>query len=330
MQKEQTLPVAAPEISVFLRELQDLSGQSPHPSNQSLTAWMEVADTSAIEVQHRLDRTKNIALRVTLFSIFFLAVLAVVLRTPAPQVLCPFAVFLMILFSDRQRCKADVFRFTALRLTAETLRIIQAVQYKPDLLAMVLSSRRFSKYAVVAVAVKACEASGVFLAVEPQQANKQAGQAVWSAWIDEQGAYYGKASAREKNRAKWARRVFNVAFGFVGFVGIAASVWSLSAPAQMATDAFRIFMAVASAIGSCGLAYMSHVRDKKAFDQSFDYGHMSSVFQHGGSDFESVVVNESMSEHVRWALRMAGHFECSPPTKASTQGNQKTMQIRNF
>ena len=170
MQKEQTLPVAAPEINAFLRELQDLSGRSVGPSSQSLSAWMEVADTSAIEIRQRLDQTKNTALCVTLFSIFCLAVLAVVLRTPAPQVLCPFAVFLMILFSDRQRCRADVFRFTALRLTAETLRIIQAVHFKPDSLAMVLSSRRLSTHAVVELAAKACEASRLLLAVEPQQA----------------------------------------------------------------------------------------------------------------------------------------------------------------
>ena len=330
MQKEQTLAVAAPEISAFLRELQDLSGHSPVPSTHSITEWMEVADTSAIEVQQRLDRTKNIALRVTLLSIFCLAVLAVVLRTPAPQVLCPFAVFLMILFSDRQRCKADVFRFTALRLTAETLRIIQAVHYKPDSLAMVLSSRMFSTHAVVSLAAKACEASRLVLAVEPKQANNYESRAVWSAWIDEQKAYYGKASAREKNRAKWARGVFNAAFGFVGFVGIAAVVWGLSAPTQLATDAFRIFMAVAAAIGSCGLAYMSHVRDKKAFDQSFDYGHMSRVLGREVTDFERIAVNESISEHVRWALRMGGHFECSPLTKALTRSWKKTVQVQNF
>jgi hypothetical protein len=318
MQTDHTLPDSAPAITTFLRELQGVSGRSVGPSSQSLTAWMEVADASAIEVQHRLDRTKNTALRVTLASIVCLAVLAVVLRTPAPQVLCPFAVFLMILFSDRQRCRADVFRFTSLRLAAETLRIIQAVHYKPDQLAMVLSSRRLSTHAVVSLAAKACEASRVLLAGETQRPNEHEGEGFWSAWISEQGAYYGNASAREKNRAKWARSVFNAAFGFVGFVGIAAAIWSLSAPAQMATDAFRIFMAVASATGSCGLAYMSHVRDKKAFDQSFDYGHLSKVFWHDGPDFESIAVNESMSEHVRWALRMAGHFEYSPLTKTST------------
>lgn len=314
MQTDHTLPDSVPAISVFLRELQGVSRRTVDPANQSLSAWMEVADTSAIEVQYRLDRTKNAALRVTLVSIVYLAVLAVVLRTPAPQVLCPFAVFLMILFSDWQRCSADVFRFTALRLAAETLRTIQAVQHKPNQLAMVLSSRMFSTHAVVSLSSKACEASRTLLAGNAQRARELEGQGFWAAWMSEQGAYYGKASAREKSRAKWARNVFNTAFGFVGFVGLAAAIWSLSAPDQMSTDAFRIFMAVASATGSCGLAYMSHVRDKKAFDQSFDYGHLSQVFRHDGPDFESIVVNESMSEHVRWALRMAGHFEKSPLT----------------
>lgn len=295
-----------------------MSRHSMSSGNQSLSAWMKVADTSAMEVQHSLEQIKNTALRVTLASIVCLAVLAVVLRTPAPQVLCPFAVFLMILFSDWQRKQSDVFRFTALRLAAETLRIIQAVQHKPDQIAMVLSSRRLSTHAVVSLAAKACEASRVLLADKQQQPNEHVGKGFWSAWTSEQGAYYGSASAREKNRAMRARSVFNAAFGFVGVVGVAAAIWSLSAPAQMATDAFRILMAIASATGSCGLAYMSYVRDRKAFDQSLDYGHMCRVFRYDKPDFESIAVNESMSEHVRWALRMAGHFEYSPETRAST------------
>jgi hypothetical protein len=167
---------------------------------------------------------------------------------------------------------------------------------------------------VGSLATRACEASRTLLAGNAQKACEHKSQGYWLAWISEQGAYYGKASAREKSRAKWARSVFNAAFGFVGFVGLTAAIWSLSTPAHMATDAFRVFMAVASAAGSCGLAYMSHVRDKKAFDQSFDYRHMANVFQLQRPDFESVVVNETISEHARWALRMAGHFESSPLT----------------
>ena len=311
MQTDHTSPDSATK-SAFLQELESVSGRSLDLGSKSLAVWMEAADALAVEVQHRLNQTKNTALRVTLVSIVCLAFLAVVLRTPAPQVLCPFAVFLMILFSDQQRGQADVFRFTALRLAAETIRIIQAVQYKPDLLAMVLSSRRFSTHAVVSLASKACEASQTLLAGNAQHAIEREGQGYWAAWISEQEAYYRKASVREKSRAKWARCVFNAAFGFVGFVGVAAAVWSLSAPAQMSTNAFRIFMAVASATGSSGLAYMSYVRDKKVFDQSFDYGHMAHVFQSQGPDFEGVVVNESINEHARWALRMAGHFKNSP------------------
>ena len=286
--------------------------------NQSLSGWMKVADTSAIEVQHSLEQIKIMALRVTLAAIAGLAVLAVVLRTPAPQVLCPFAVFLMILFSDWQRKQADVFRFTALRLTAETLRIIQAVQYMPDQLAMVLSSRRLGTHAVVSLAEKACEASRVRLAEKQAQQIENSGSDFWSAWTGEQGAYYSSAFAREKRRAKRARGVFNVAFGFVGVAGITAAIWGLSNPDQVGTDAFRILMATASAAGSCGLAYMSYVRDKKVFEQSLDYGHMCRVFHHDRPDFKSITVNESMTEHARWALRMAGHFEFSPQIKALT------------
>ena len=317
MQTDPTSPDSATK-SAFLQELEAVSGRSLDLGSQSLAAWMEAADASAIEIQHRLNQTKNTALRVTLVSIVCLAVLAVVLRTPAPQVLCPFAVFLMILFSDRQRGQADVFLFTALRLAAETIRIIQAVQCKPDQLAMVLSSRRFSTHAVVSLASKACEASRTLLSGNAQQASEDEGKSFWAAWISEQETYYRKASAREKSRAKWARSVFNGAFGFVGFVAVATAVWSLFDPAQISTNAFRIFMAVASATGSCGLAYMSYVRDKKAFDQSFDYGHMSKVFRHDGPDFESIAVNESMSEHFRWAQRMAGHFEKAPLITVST------------
>ena len=318
MQTDHTLPDSAQATRVFLQELQGISGLSLDLGRQSLTAWMEAADAAAMEVQRRLDRTKNTALRVTLASIGCLAVLAVVLRTPAPQVLCPFAVFLMILFNDWQRSQRDVFRFAALRLTAETIRIIRAVQYKPDQLAMVLSSRMFSTHAVVSLAARSCDAGRTLLAANTQEVRERESHGFWAAWISEQAAYYDKASVREKGRAKWARNVFNTAFGFVGFVGIAAAVWSLFAPAQIATDGFRILMAVASATGSCGLAYMSHARDKKTFDQSLDYGHMSRVFRHVGPDIESITVNESMSEHVRWALRMAGHFESAPLPKVST------------
>jgi hypothetical protein len=317
MQTDQTLTGSTPEINAFQRELESVSGRSLNALRQSLDAWLRFADETAIDVQLRINRTKKMALRLTLLSIVCLAVLAVVLRTPAPQVLCPFAVFLMILFSDWQRTQDQVFRFTSLRLTAETIRIVKAVQHKPEQLSMVLSSRRFSTHAVVALAARACDASRSLLAGIAKEANTLNDQGTWFAWMDEQGAYYRKASARESSRARRARRLFNAAFGFVGVVGIAGAAWSLAVPELIATDTFRIFMAVASATGSSGLAYMTYVRDKKAFDQSLDYGHMARVFRHEGPDIDSVTVNESMSEHVRWALRMAGHFESAPLTRST-------------
>lgn len=317
MKSDQYLSKPEPAVLDFLQDLGGVSGQLADPSIQSLTSWLELADTSAMQVQRRLDRTKNLALRVTLFCIVCLATLAVVFRTPAPQVLCPFAVFLMILFSDWQRSQQDVFKFAALRLAAETIRVIQAVQGNPEQLALVLSSRRFSNHAVVSLAAKACEASRVFLASNRKQVSEDLSQSFWAVWLSEQRTYYSKAFARERSRAKQARNVFNTAFGFVGFAGVAATIWSLSTPVDINTDAFRIFMAIASAAGSCGLAYMSYIRDKKAFDQSLDYGYMSRVLRHDSlDDFESIAVNESMSEHVRWALRMAGHFERAPVTNA--------------
>ena len=61
-----------------------------------------------------------------------------------------------------------------------------------------------------------------------------------------------------------------------------------------------------------------------------DYGHMSRVLRRKVIDFERIAVNESMSEHVRWALRMGGHFECSPLSKALTRCWKETVQVQNF
>lgn len=312
MHKVVTSQTVESPILHFLRDLQCVSGRDSDRSAQSLSEWMEIADAEAIKLQRSLESTKTSALWVTLISIVLLAALAVVLRTPAPQVLCPFAVFLMILFNDGLRSGADVFRFTSLRLTAETLRIIQAVQNMPTQLGMVLSSRSLSRHAVVALASNACEASKQLISSKNPDVQARDSSDLWTHWANGQKAYYAKAAARERSRAQHARKIFNAAFGFVGLVGIFAGIWSLYDPTRLSSDSFKIVMALASATGSSGLAYINYVRDKKAFDQSLDYGHLAQVFDFTGAEFESVLVNESMIEHVRWALRMAGHFKHSP------------------
>lgn len=309
MQKFGESNVSEMPIQRFLRDLQSVADLHVEKYGESLSDWMEVADTEALKLQSRLEITKKTALWVTLISIALLAALAVLLRTPAPQVLCPFAVFLMILFNDRQRKGRDVFRFTSLRLLAETLRIIQAVQNMPTQLAMVLASRSLSTHAVVELAAAGCEASKQLISTNVPDVQTLENSDPWTNWMDGQKVYYANASVRERGRAQRARKVFNLAFGFVGLVGAIAGIWSLYVPAIVSSDNFRIVMALTSAIGSSGLAYINNVRDKKAFDQSFDYEHMTQVYENTRTDFESVLVSESMSEHVRWALRMASHFK---------------------
>lgn len=295
-------------VEFFLQNLKRDSRCDKNSAASAVSDWMVLADESAINFQRRLDATKNVSLRITLVSILCLATSALLLHTPAPQALCPFAVFLMILFNDRQRKRSDVFHFASLRLVAETLRIIQAVRYKPVQLAMVLSSRNLSTHDVVSLSAQACEACKSVFKVDPIQEAEKPGQEAWSEWVSGQTEYYEKAAAREQRHGRRARMVFNTAFSFVGFVGVVAGLWSYINPAAMTSETFRIWMAAAAATGSCGLAYMSHVRDKKAFDQSFDYRHMIRVFKSEKMSEDSVLVNESINEHVRWALRMAGHL----------------------
>lgn len=295
-------------VELFLCNLRRHSGRVDEHM-VTLSDWIASTDQAAINLQRRLDATKDVALCITLVAIVCLAALAVLMRTPAPQVLCPFVVFLMLLFNDKQRKADAVFHFASLRLAAETLRTIAAVRRKPDQLAMVLSARNLSTHGVVTLSAQACEACKGVFGADSANTVAVAAQEDWSDWVKGQGKYYEQAAVREKRRGQRARKVFNSAFFFVGCAGVVAGFWSYFNPAAMATDGFRILMAAASATGSCGLAYMSHVRDKKAFDQSFDYVHMSEVFDSKASKADSVLVNESINEHIRWALRMAGHMQ---------------------
>ncbi len=277
-------------------------------------AWFEAADRDAMALQRILHRRRAGALWLTLAGIFFLVAWAVALKTPALQVLCPVAVYLMLVYFDRVRGSALLFRFTALRLLAETLRVALAARHQPAHLQSVLSSRGISTHPVTALAARACTAAATLLKAPG------AGEApddAWARWLGQQADYYRNACARDQYRARRARRIFNTAFQLVGVIGVACGVWSLADPAATATTPFRVAMAVASALGGTGLACISYVRELKAFEQSFDYAHMHRLFlqaseagaESGGcADMSGAVVSESIDEHARWALRMAGHF----------------------
>ena len=143
----------------------------------------------------------------------------------------------------------------------------------------------------------------------------------WNDWLAGQTAYYVRASNRELARGRSGKTLFNLAFTLVALIGLGASVWSISNPAAIGSDVFRALMTMASLIGSCGLAYINFVKDRKAFDQSFDYDHMYQVLSgsinsreipRDGEAFERLVVTATLNEHMRWALRMAGHFKKVP------------------
>jgi hypothetical protein len=82
--------------------------------------------------------------------------------------------------------------------------------------------------------------------------------------------------------------------------------------------AARLLLALAAAVGSMGLAYISFVRERKAFDQSLDYAHMNKLFQRQLSNSVDTpsgrrqLLGEALDEHRRWAVRMAGQFTGDP------------------
>ena len=281
------------------------------------------ADKKAMDLQGVLVQRQNVCLAVTLVSICLLAGLAFAMHTAALQVLCPVAVFFMIQYLDYLRKSENTFHFVSSRLTAETLRVVGAARDKSALLDMIVSTRSLSTHPVAEESARTCEpAYGLLsthtngLAVRLEPSND-----FWNDWLAGQTAYYVRASNRELARGRSGKTLFNVAFTLVALIGLGASVWSISNPAAIGSDVFRALMTMASLIGSCGLAYINFVKDRKAFDQSFDYDHMYQVLSgsvnsrdipRDGEAFERLVVTATLNEHIRWALRMAGHFKKVP------------------
>jgi hypothetical protein len=281
------------------------------------------ADSRANALQGQLASNQEIGLKITMAIIFSLALSAFAARMPSLQVLCPVAVFLMIQYLGHLRNSKSTFKFVSARLTAETLRVMFASQGKHQLLNMIVSTRSMSTHPVAEESVRASES---FCDLQKQGSSYEAtGKAVntdfWDKWLEEQTAYYASASSRERQLGKRGVWIFNSAFSLVALVGLGASFWTIFDPSAAGSESFRALMAFASFIGSCGLAYINFVKDRKAFDQSFDYDHMYQVLAGNinpraktleGDVFERLVVSESLNENMRWALRMAGHFKALP------------------
>ena len=281
------------------------------------------ADSKAMYLQANLVKEQKNGLTIALAFIFLLAISAYLLRIASLQVLCPVAVFLMIQYLDRLRKSQTTFHFASSRLAAETLRVMGAVRSKPLLLDLIVSTRSLSTQPVAEESARACEAINVLLSpnLSSPGAKTESSANFWDNWLEEQTKYYLKASKREIARSKKGITTFNLAFTLVALIGLGASIWGFFDPAAFGSDGFRALMAIASLIGSCGLAYINFVKDRKAFDQSFDYDHMHKVLSGNinprvnaceGELFERMVVTETLNEHLRWALRMAGHFKTVP------------------
>ena len=281
------------------------------------------ADKKAMDLQGVLAQRQNVCLAVTLVSICLLAVLAFAMRTAALQVLCPVAVFFMIQYLDYLRKSENTFHFVSSRLTAETLRVIGAARDKSALLDMIVSTRSLSTHPVAEVSARACQSAYELLSPHTNglAVQLESNTNFWDSWLTGQTGYYIRASNRELARGRRGKTLFNLAFTLVALIGLGASVWSISNPAAIGSDVFRTLMTMASLIGSCGLAYINFVKDRKAFDQSFDYDHMYQVLSgsinsreipRDGEAFERLVVTATLNEHMRWALRMAGHFKKVP------------------
>jgi hypothetical protein len=281
------------------------------------------ADSRAMKLQANLVKDQKNALTIALVSIFLLAISAYLLRTVSLQVLCPVAVFLMIQYLDRLRKSKTTFLFVSSRLTAETLRVMGAARSKPLLLDLIVSTRGLSTHLVAEESAHAFEASKALPSPQSSRSEEKPGPSAdfWGNWVDEQTKYYLKAGTREVARSKKGISIFNLAFTLVALIGIGASIWSVFDASAVGSDVFRALMAIASLIGSSGLAYINFVKDRKAFDQSFDYDHMYKVLSGNinprfvareGALFERMVVTETLNEHLRWALRMAGHFKTVP------------------
>jgi len=276
--------------------------------------WMMSADHAAQQLQQKVQRQRRRALLVTSTGIAGLATLALTTQMSAPLIFSPVIVFLMIRYLDVLRKRPDVFHFVCLRLTAETIRLLGAVRNHQALFQWTLTTRKEAAHSVIAL-------SGLAAQAFEQVATTSAPGAVdtWAAWVEEQKAYFGQAEQRERERAARGRWVFNAAFIGVGLIGVVAMIIMYPAARTGSGSSLGLLLtATASTIGSCGLAYISYVRDMRTFDHSFDYLHMKSVFEayphetHNPLASNLRLLKEAANEQERWALRMAGHFNRAP------------------
>lgn len=276
-----------------------------------------LADRDAILLRRDLDSRRHTAVASTCGCITLMAAAAVVLRNAAPQVLCPVAVFLMLLYFDHLRRSPLVFRLVSTRLLAETLRVMQAAGSHPQLLRDVVDWRALSTHPIAEAAARAARM--------PASAPESKDEDHWAEWLRGQQVYYRAAHRREQEKAWRARLLFNCAFTFVGLIALVAGGWAAVDASATATDTFRFLLAMASAVGSVALAFSNLVREQKAFEQSFDYGHLSDLFARLGEGaaepardtVHRTLLRASLDEHARWALRVAGHFTTPPPEIAT-------------
>ena len=226
------------------------------------------ADSRAMHLQTNLVKEQKNGLTIAFASIFLLATSAYLLHIASLQVLCPVAVFVMIQYLDRLRKRRTTFHFVSSRLAAETFRVMGAVRSKPLLLDLIVSTRSLSTQPVAEESARACEAINVLLSpnLSSPEAKTEQRANFWDNWLEEQTKYYLKASKREIARSKKGITTFNLAFTLVALIGLGASIWGFFDPAAFGSDGFRALMAIASLIGSCGLAYINFVKDRKAFD----------------------------------------------------------------
>jgi hypothetical protein len=288
----------------YERLLRECVGQELKLGSMDAAGAMDTSDLLAIPSQKRLFARQRHALWVTLGAIAVLVLMTLLTLNPLPTVFCPVVVFAMVMHLDRIRRSPEVFRFAALRLATETLRVLFAVAHKPDLGNWILTQRLHSSHAVAALARLATtsvkddgSASTADLSKDP-----------WNVWRTGQSQYFAVASARESHRSLWAGRMFRWAFGLVAVIGSAVGIWHLSDPGAAGHPLYRQALAVASGLGSIGLALITMARERKCFEQSLDYEHMRRLFERSESGNDEILVCEAVAEHTRWAIRMAGHF----------------------
>lgn len=291
----------------FEARLSVCAGQDVQLGGEGAATALEAADRLAIFFQSRLFASQQHALGLALAWITFLALCACLTLNPLFTLFGPVAVFAMILRFDAIRQSAPVFRFAALRLAAETLRVLMALEGKADLRQWVLTQRLHSAHAVADLAKAATTSLS-----ETTLATPAFGDA-WSGWREGQALYFARASAREARLSRRARLGFRGAFSLVALVGLGLGVWILIDPQAAMQPLYRQGLAAASGLGSAGLAWITLARERKCFEQSIDYGHMHGLFTDGsGEGHDGLLVCEAVAEHTRWAVRMAGHFRQQP------------------